>query len=90
MAELIAERASFDGGTTCATRFEDLMSVLREQLLNSRAVRLEGLGDIHYGCQSLRKRRRVLEESKVNSSQIVSLRWQFTPEHPLPETRPAH
>ena len=68
MAELIAEKAS-----------RNLMSVMREQLLNSRTVRLEGLGTFTMIAKAGGKG--VVLESKVSSSQIVSLRCQFTPEY---------
>ena len=43
MAELIAEKASLTAGDVHNV-IRNLMSVMREQLLNSRTVRLEGLG----------------------------------------------
>lgn len=43
MAELIAEKASLTPGDVHNV-IRNLMSVMREQLLNSRTVRLEGLG----------------------------------------------
>ena len=66
MAELIAEKAS-------------LTAVMREQLLNSRTVRLEGLGTFTMIAKAGGKG--VELESKVSSSQITSLRCQFTPEY---------
>ena len=57
----------------------NLMSVMREQLLNSRTVRLEGLGTFTMVAKACGKG--VEQESKVSSSQIVSLRCQFTPEY---------
>ena len=57
----------------------NLMSVMREQLLNSRTVRLEGLGTFTMIAKAGGKG--VVLESKVSSSQIVSLRCQFTPEY---------
>ena len=55
------------------------MSVMREQLLNSRTVRLEGLGTFTMIAKAGGKG--VELESKVSSSQITSLRCQFTPEY---------
>ena len=52
---------------------------MREQLLNSRTVRLEGLGTFTMIAKAGGKG--VVLESKVSSSQIVSLRCQFTPEY---------
>ena len=57
----------------------NLMSVMREQLLNSRTVRLEGLGTFTMIAKAGGKG--VELESKVSSSQITSLRCQFTPEY---------
>ena len=58
MAELIAEKASLTAGDVHNV-IRNLMSVMREQLLNSRTVRLEGLGDVYYDCQGKRKRGRA-------------------------------
>ena len=82
MAELIAEKASLTAGDVHNV-IRNLMSVMREQLLNSRTVRLEGLGTFTMIAKAGGKG--VELESKVSSSQIVSLRCQFTPEY----TRPA-
>ena len=71
MAELIAEKASLTAG--------DVHNVIREQLLNSRTVRLEGLGTFTMIAKAGGKG--VELESKVSSSQITSLRCQFTPEY---------
>ena len=71
MAELIAEKASLTAG--------DVHNVMREQLLNSRTVRLEGLGTFTMIAKAGGKG--VELESKVSSSQITSLRCQFTPEY---------
>ena len=57
----------------------NLMSVMREQLLNSRTVRLEGLGTFTMIAKANGKG--VELESKVSSAQITSLRCQFTPEY---------
>ena len=76
MAELIAEKASLTPGDVHNV-IRNLMSVMREQLLNSRTVRLEGLGTFTMIAKAGGKG--VVLESKVSSSQIVSLRCQFTP-----------
>ena len=78
MAELIAEKASLTPGDVHNV-IRNLMSVMREQLLNSRTVRLEGLGTFTMIAKAGGKG--VVLESKVSSSQIVSLRCQFTPEY---------
>ena len=78
MAELIAEKASLTAGDVHNV-IRNLMSVMREQLLNSRTVRLEGLGTFTMVAKACGKG--VEQESKVSSSQIVSLRCQFTPEY---------
>ena len=77
MAELIAEKASLTPGDVHNV-IRNLMSVMREQLLNSRTVRLEGLGTFTMIAKAGGKG--VVLESKVSSSQIVSLRCQFTPD----------
>ena len=78
MAELIAEKASLTAGDVHNV-IRNLMSVMREQLLNSRTVRLEGLGTFTMVAKA--GGRGVELESKVSSTQIVSLRCQFTPEY---------
>ena len=78
MAELIAEKASLTAGDVHNV-IRNLMSVMREQLLNSRTVRLEGLGTFTMIAKANGKG--VELESKVSSAQITSLRCQFTPEY---------
>ena len=78
MAELIAEKASLTPGDVHNV-IRNLMSVMREQLLNSRTVRLEGLGTFTMIAKANGKG--VELENKVSSSQITSLRCQFTPEY---------
>ena len=53
--------------------------IAEEQLLNSRTVRLEGLGTFTMIAKANGKG--VELENKVSSSQITSLRCQFTPEY---------
>lgn len=78
MAEMIAEKASLTAGDVHNV-IRNLMSVMKEQLLNCRTVRLEGLGTFTMIAKAGGKG--VELESKVSSSQIVSLRCQFTPEY---------
>ena len=82
LAESIAEKSSLTSGdvqnVVC-----NLMTVMREQLLNSRTVRLDGLGTF---TMKARTRGMGAESAdKVNPNQITALKWQFTPEY----TRPA-
>ena len=68
MAELIAEKASLTAGDVHNV-IRNLMSVMREQLLNSRTVRLEGLGTFTMIAKANGKG--VELENKVSSSQMV-------------------
>ena len=63
MAELIAEKASLTAGDVHNV-IRNLMSVMREQLLNSRTVRLEGLGTFTMVAKACGKG--VEQESKVS------------------------
>ena len=65
MAELIAEKASLTAGDVHNV-IRNLMSVMREQLLNSRTVRLEGLGTFTMIAKANGKG--VELESKVSSA----------------------
>lgn len=78
MAEMIAEKASLTAGDVHNV-IRNLMSVMKEQLLNSRTVKLEGLGTFTMIAKAGGKG--VELESKVSSTQIISLRCQFTPEY---------
>ena len=60
-----------------------LMSVMRMQLLNSRTVRLDGLGTFTVIARTRGKG--VDKEKDVNPNQVTSLHFMFTPEY----TRPA-
>ena len=82
MAELIAEKASLTAGDVHNV-IRNLMSVMREQLLNSRTVRLEGLGT--FTMKARTQGRGVESADKVNPNQITALKCQFTAEY----TRPA-
>ncbi len=48
IGETIAERSSLTAGDVHNV-IRNLMAVMREQLLNSRTVKLEGLGNIYHG-----------------------------------------
>jgi len=78
IGELIAEKASLTPGDVHNV-IRNLMSVMREQLLNSRTVKLEGLGT--FTMISRAGGKGVKTEKEVNSSQIIGLRCQFTPEY---------
>jgi len=77
IAELIAEKSSLTPGDVHNV-IRNLMTVMREQLLNSRTVKLEGLGTFTMIARAGGKG--VKREKDVNSSQINGLRCQFTPE----------
>ena len=83
MAELIAEKASLTAGDVHNV-IRNLMSVMREQLLNSRTVRLEGLGTFTMVAKACGKAKSAARKSFRCA---VSSR-RSTPG--LPETRPAH
>ncbi|NDW13196.1 DNA-binding protein [Bacteroides sp. 214] len=82
LGELIAEKASLTPGDVHNV-IRNLMSVMRQQLLNSRSVRLNGLGTFtmiaHSGGNGVEK------EEEVTSTQIKRLQCRFTAEY----TRPA-
>ena len=83
IGETIAERSSLTAGDVHNV-IRNLMAVMREQLLNSRTVKLEGLGTFTMVCQSRCKG--VDAEADVSPAQITGLRCQFTPEY----TRDGH
>ena len=76
VGELIAEKASLTPGDVHNV-IRNLMSVLREQLLNSRTVRLDGLGSFTILANA--SGRGVNKADDVSASQIGALRVQFTP-----------
>ena len=78
IGETIAERSSLTAGDVHNV-IRNLMAVMREQLLNSRTVKLEGLGTFIMVCQSRCKG--VDAEADVSPAQITGLRCQFTPEY---------
>ena len=61
----------------------NLMTVMRSQLLNSRTVRLDGLGT--FTMKARTRGKGVVKSEDVNPNQVTALRCQFTPEY----TRPA-
>ena len=70
MAELIAEKASLTAGDVHNV-IRNLMSVMREQLLNSRTVRLEGLGTFTMVAKACGKG--VEQESKQLANRCAAL-----------------
>ena len=84
MAELIAEKASLTAGDVHNV-IRNLMSVMREQLRNSRSVRLEGLGTFTMVAKAWNRKAKSAARKSFRCA--VSSR-RSTPG--LPETRPAH
>lgn len=82
LAEAIAEKSSLTPGDVHNV-IRNLMAVMRAQLLNSRTVRLDGLGTFTMKVRTRGKG--VAKEGDVNPNQVTALRCQFTPEY----TRPA-
>lgn len=78
IGELIAQKASLTPGDVHSV-IRNLMEVMREQLLNSRTVRLDGLGTFTMIAKA--GGNGVASKDKVNPSQIKNLRCQFTPEY---------
>ena len=83
LGELIAEKSMATPGDVHDV-VRNLMSVMREQLLNSRTVRLEGLGTFTMRARSTSKG--VETADKVSPQQITTLWCQFTPEYRRPAT----
>ena len=82
LAEVIAEKSSLTPGDVHNV-IRNLMTVMRSQLLNSRTVRLDGLGTFTMKARTRGKGTEKAED--VNPNQVTALRCQFTPEY----TRPA-
>ena len=61
----------------------NLMTAMRKELLNSRSVRLEGLGT--FTMKACTQGHGVDQEEEVSPNQVAALRCLFTPEY----TRPA-
>ena len=82
LAEVIAEKSSRTAGDV-QNVVRNLMSVMREYLLNSRSVRLDGLGT--FTMKACTRGKGVESADKVSPNQITALKCRFTPEY----TRPA-
>lgn len=82
LGEMVAEKSSATPGDVHNV-VRNLMSVMRLQLLNSRSVRLDGLGTFTVIARTRGKG--VEAEKDVNPNQVTNLRFMFTPEY----TRPA-
>lgn len=82
LGELIAQKASLTPGDVHNV-VRNLMEVMREQLLNSRTVRLDGLGTFTMIASAGGKG--VETADKVSPGQIKHLRCQFTPEYKRPK-----
>lgn len=82
LAEVIAEKSSLTPGDV-QNVIRNLMTAMRQDLLNSRTVRLEGLGT--FTMKACTSGKGVEKPDKVSPNQITALRCQFTAEY----TRPA-
>ena len=82
LAEVIAEKSSLTAGDV-QNVVRNLMSVMREYLLNSRSVRLDGLGT--FTMKACARGKGGESADKVSPNQITALKCRFTPEY----TRPA-
>ena len=82
LGEAIAEKSSLTAGDV-QNVVRNLMAVMRAELLNSRTVRLEGLGT--FTMKARTQGNGVESADKVGPAQISSLQCHFTPEY----TRPA-
>ena len=82
LAEMIAEKSSLTPGDVHNVA-RNLMTAMRSELLNSKTVRLEGLGTFTMKARS--RGRGVDKEEDVNPNQVGALLCHFTPEY----TRPA-
>lgn len=82
LAEMIAEKSSLTPGDVHNV-VRNLMTVMRQQLLNSRTVRLDGLGTFTMKAKTNGKG--VEQKEEVNPNQIQALLCRFTDEY----TRPA-
>ena len=77
LAESIAEKSSLTPGDV-QNVIRNLMSTMRMHLLNSRTVRLNGLGTFTMKARTRGKGTEKAED--VNPNQVTALRCQFTPE----------
>ena len=78
LAESIAEKSSLTPGDV-QNVIRNLMSTMRMHLLNSRTVRLNGLGTFTMKARTRGKGTEKAED--VNPNQVTALRCQFTPEY---------
>lgn len=78
LAETIAEKSSLTTGDV-QNVVRNLMSAMRNYLLNSRTVRLDGLGT--FTMKACTRGKGVESADKVNPNQISYLKCQFTPEY---------
>ncbi len=78
LAEVIAEKSSLTAGDV-QNVVRNLMSVMREYLLNSRSVRLDGLGT--FTMKACTRGKGVESADKVSPNQITALKCRFTPEY---------
>lgn len=81
LAEVIADKSSLTSGDV-QNVIRNLMMVMRGYLLNSRTVRLEGLGT--FTMKAHTKGKGVESADKVNPNQITLLKCLFTPEYSRP------
>lgn len=81
LAESIAEKSSLTVGDVVNV-VRNLMTSMRSYLLNSRSVRLDGLGIFTIKASSRGKG--VATSDEVNHSQIVNLKCHFNPEYSRP------
>lgn len=81
MATEIAEKSSLTEGDVHNV-VRNLLSVMRNYLLNSRSVRLDGLGTFTMKASSKGKGVKTPEE--VSPNQVTALKCLFTPEYKRP------
>ena len=82
LAEVRGEESSLTPGDI-QNVIRNLMTAMRKELLNSRSVRLEGLGT--FTMKACTQGHGVDQEEEVSPNQVAALRCLFTPEY----TRPA-
>ena len=81
LAEMTAEKSSLTPGDVHNV-VRNLMTAMRSELLNSKTVRLEGLGTFTMKARS--RGRGVDKEEDVNPNQVGALLCHFTPEYSRP------
>ena len=82
IGEMMSRKASLTPGDVHNV-IRNLMEVMREQLLNSRTVRLDGLGTFTMIAKANGKG--VPTEKEVSPNQINTLNCRFTPEYKRPD-----